>query len=73
MPRAVLCSCIGNLLLPLSTFAIQNVSTVQDFEAAFRRANASKDFRTARVLGPRKPQVIPRNARSAPKGIWSSD
>jgi hypothetical protein len=51
MPRAVLCSCIGNLLLPLSTFAIQNVSIVQDFEAAFRRANASKDFRTARVLG----------------------
>jgi len=50
MKSALLSCCTGSLLLTLTAVATQGVSTVQNFEAAFQRANASKDFQRIEQL-----------------------
>jgi len=50
VPRALFCCCILGAPLAVSAFAAQDLSTVRGFEAAFRQANASKDFRQLEQL-----------------------
>jgi hypothetical protein len=50
MTHSVLRGFIAGWLLTLSAFAKQDLSTLPGFEAAFRHANASKDFRQLEQL-----------------------